>query len=346
VIPDPVTTPFGAIATVAWRSDAPSGLPGSLVMVDQTRLPHESVALVCTDVEQVRDAIVRLAVRGAPAIGVAAAYGLVVAMQGAAPAEFAARLGAAAARLKSARPTAVNLAWAVDRCVRAARNAASLLAEARAIHAEDEAACAAMGRNALPLVRAGGTYLTHCNTGRLATAGIGTAFGVFVAAHAAALDPFVYACEVRPLLQGARLTAFELRERGIRGALLPDSAAGALLRTGRIEGVFVGADRIARNGDTANKIGTYQLAELARANGVPFHVVAPTSTIDASISDGSLIPIEERAASEVLGFRGERTAPDGFPAWNPAFDVTPAHLISAIVTESALLRPPYRLARG
>jgi methylthioribose-1-phosphate isomerase len=345
VIPAPVTTPPGAIATVAWKSDAPSGLPGALVMIDQTRLPHESVALVCTDVEQVRDAIVRLAVRGAPAIGVAAAYGLVVAMQAAPAAESRARLDAAAARLKSARPTAVNLAWAVDRCVRTARDAASLLAEARAIHAEDEAACAAMGRNALPLLREGGTYLTHCNTGRLAATGIGTAFGAFVTAHAAGLDPFVYACEVRPLLQGARLTAFELRERGIRGALLPDSAAGALLRTGRIESVFVGADRIARNGDTANKIGTYQLAELARANGVPFHVVAPSSTIDASISDGSLIPIEERAASEVLGFRGEKSAPDGFPAWNPAFDVTPAHLISAIVTESALLRPPFRLAR-
>jgi methylthioribose-1-phosphate isomerase len=344
MIPDPPTTPPGAIPTVAWRSDAPSGLPGALVMIDQTRLPDESVALVCTDVEEVRDAIVRLAVRGAPAIGVAAAYGLVVATQHAPPSEFRSRLDAAAVRLKSARPTAVNLAWAVDRCVRDARDAASLLGQARAIHAEDEAACAAMARNALPLLREGGTYLTHCNTGRLATAGIGTAFGVFVAAHEAGLDPFVYACEVRPLLQGARLTAFELRERGIRGALLPDSAAGALLRTGRIEGVFVGADRIARNGDTANKIGTYQLAELARANGVPFHVVAPTSTIDPSISDGSLIPIEERAAAEVLGFRGERSAPDGFPAWNPAFDVTPAHLVTAIVTERALLRPPFRLA--
>lgn len=344
MIPDPVTTPPGAIPTVAWRSASASGLPGALVLIDQTRLPHEKVELVCTDVGEVRDAIVRLAVRGAPAIGVAAAYGLVVATQHAPPAEFRTRLDEAASRLKSARPTAVNLAWAVDRCVGAARNsAASLLGQARAIHAEDEAACAAMARNALPLLRAGGTYLTHCNTGRLATAGIGTAFGVFVGAQAAGLDPFVYACEVRPLLQGARLTAFELNERGIRGALLPDSAAGALLRTGRIEGVFVGADRIARNGDTANKVGTYQLAELARANGVPFHVVAPTSTVDPSISDGSLIPIEERAAAEVLSFRSERTAPDGFPVWNPAFDVTPAHLVTSIVTERALLRAPYSL---
>jgi methylthioribose-1-phosphate isomerase len=199
-----------------------------------------------------------------------------------------------------------------------------------------------MGRNALPLMREGGTYLTHCNTGRFCAAGIGTAFGVFVVAHEAGLDPFVYATEVRPLLQGARLTAYELRERGIRGALLPDSAAGSLLRSGRIDGVFVGADRIAANGDAANKIGTYPLAELARANGVPFHVVAPTSTVDASIADGSLIPIEERAASEVTSFRGVATAPAGFPVWNPAFDVTPAHLVSAIVTEHGVHRGPYR----
>jgi methylthioribose-1-phosphate isomerase len=343
MIPNPATTPPGAIPTVAWRSRSPSGLPGELVMIDQTRLPHEAVELVCADVEQVRDAIVRLAVRGAPAIGVAAAYGLVLAAQ-AAPRADGGALGRAAERLKSARPTAVNLAWAVDRCVAAARDAASLLVEVKRIHAEDEAACAAMGRNALPLLRAGGTYLTHCNTGRFATAGIGTAFGVFVTAQEAGLDPFVHATEVRPLLQGARLTAYELRERGIRGALIPDSAAGALLRSGRVDAVFVGADRIAANGDTANKIGTYALAELARANGVPFHVVAPTSTIDATISDGSLVPIEERAAEEVLAFRGAAAAPAGFPVWNPAFDVTPARLVSSIVTERGVDRAPYRFA--
>jgi methylthioribose-1-phosphate isomerase len=346
VIPDPATTPPGAIATVAWESTSPTGLPGALVMINQTRLPHDAVALRCTDVEQVRDAIVRLAVRGAPAIGVAAAYGLVVGVQGAATSEFKTRLASAAARLKSSRPTAVNLAWAVDRCVAAARDAASLLAEARRIHAEDESACAAMARNALPLLKSGGTYLTHCNTGRFATAGIGTAFGVFVGAHAAGLDPFVYATEVRPLLQGARLTAYELRERGIRGALLPDSAAGALLRSGRIDGVFVGADRIAKNGDAANKIGTYALAELARASGVPFHVVAPTSTIDASISDGSLIPIEERDGAEVRSFLGARSAPEGFPVWNPAFDVTPSNLVSTIVTEMGVHRAPFDFRRA
>jgi methylthioribose-1-phosphate isomerase len=292
-------------------------------------------------------------VRGAPAIGVAAAYALVLGVQGLASrrsvGSLADALGEADARLRSARPTAVNLAWALDRCRDAIEGIADpqeaarrLLAEARSIHAEDEAACAAMGRNALPLLRQGGTYLTHCNTGRLATAGIGTAFGVFVTAHAAGLDPFVYAGEVRPLLQGARLTAFELRERGIRGALLPDSAAAALFATGRIEAVFVGADRIARNGDTANKIGTYGLALHARAHGVPFHVVAPTSTIDRSLSDGSLIVIEERAAEEVLAFRSERCAPEAFPVWNPAFDVTPAHLVSSIVTELGVHRAPYR----
>ena len=343
---NPVTTPPGAIPTVAWRSDSPTGVPGALVMIDQTKLPHESVALTCTDVEAVRDAIRRLAVRGAPAIGVAAAYGLVLGVQSAPAAEFPAHLAAAAQRLRSSRPTAVNLAWAIDRCVAAAHDPTSLLAEARTIHADDEAACAAMGRNALPLLREGGVYLTHCNTGRFAASGIGTAFGVFVVAQEAGLDPFVYATEVRPLLQGARLTAYELRERGIRGSLLPDSAAGALLSTKRIDGVFVGADRIARNGDTANKIGTYSLAELARANGVPFHVVAPTSTIDASICDGSLIPIEERCETEVTSLRGVQTAPEGFPAWNPAFDVTPAHLISAIVTECRVYRPVYRLAEG
>jgi methylthioribose-1-phosphate isomerase len=344
MIPDPPTTPPGAIPTVAWESASPSGLPGALVLADQTLLPHEAVALRCTDVEQVRDAIVRLSVRGAPAIGVAAAYGLVVGVQDAPAKEFPARLAAVAERLRSSRPTAVNLAWAIGRCVAAARDAASLLAEARAIHREDEAACAAMGRNCLPLMREGGTYLTHCNTGRFAATGIGTAFGAFVVARDAGLDPFVYATEVRPLLQGARLTAYELRERGIRGALLPDSAAGALLASGRIDAVFVGADRIAANGDAANKIGTYSLAELARANGVPFHVVAPASTIDASISDGSLIVVEERPAAEVLGFRGERSAPDGFPVWNPAFDVTPARLVSAIVTERGVHRAPYRFA--
>lgn len=344
----PPSTPPGAIPTVAWSDDG----GGAVLLADQTRLPHDEAVVRCDTVDAVIDAIRRLVVRGAPAIGVAAAYGLVVGARAAVPLgaddRFTTALAAAAKAISESRPTAVNLAWAVKRCmasVAALRDSgavtARLLAEARAIHAEDEAACAAMGRHGATLLRAGGTYLTHCNTGRLAATGIGTAFGVFVTAQALGLRPTVYVGEVRPLLQGARLTAFEMRERGIAGFLMPDSAAGSLLRSGRIEAVFVGADRIAANGDTANKVGTYPLAELARANGVPFYVVAPTSTIDRSIADGSSIPIEERAADEVRGFGGARTAPGGFPVHNPAFDVTPGHLISGIVTERGIARPPY-----
>ncbi len=350
----PPATPEGAVPTVAWASDDTSagpgrGWPGRVELLDQTRLPHEIRVLRLDDIEDIRDAIRRLCVRGAPAIGVTAGYGLVAGVQGFATdaATFAARLEHVDERLRTSRPTAVNLAWALDRCRAAIAGISdpgaaidALLREARAIHAEDEAACAAMGHHALELLRDGGTYLTHCNTGRLATAGIGTAFGVFVSGRHAGLDLTVYAGEVRPLLQGARLTAFEMRERAIDGYLLPDSAVGALLRTGRIESVFVGADRIAANGDAANKIGTYAIAELAGAAGVPFYVVAPTSTIDMSLTDGALIPIEQRAADEVLGFRGERTAPDAFPVWNPAFDVTPAHLIAGIVTECGIARAP------
>jgi len=341
----PPSTPPGAVPTVAWISAARDGLPGAVEFVDQTRLPREQVALRCATTAEVIGAIRRLVVRGAPAIGVAGAYGLVVAAQEASsPAEFA----ALARSLRDARPTAVNLAWAVDRTLAATGGTADaglLLAEARRIHAEDESACAAMGRHGASLIREGGTYLTHCNTGRFAASGIGTALGVLVTAHARGLRPTVYVGEVRPLLQGARLTAFELRERGIDGVLLPDSAAGSLLASGRIDGVLVGADRIAANGDTANKVGTYPLAEIARANGVPFWVVAPTTTIDLAIADGSSIPIEQRPADEVRAFAGETTCPDGFPVHNPAFDVTPARLISAIVTERGVLRPPFRLGQ-
>ena len=231
----PPTTPDGAIPTVAWRSDRNSGIPGALHMVDQTRLPHEPVELSLTRVEDVRDAILRLSVRGAPAIGVAAAYGLVVGVQGHVDADqesFRARLGEVAEMLRESRPTAVNLGWAVDRCIAAvgatsspAEATAALLAEARAIHEEDERACEQMGRHALELLEDGGSYLTHCNTGRFATAGIGTAFGVFVTGAHAGLSLEVYAPEVRPLLQGSRLTTFELIERGIPGTLLPDSAS-------------------------------------------------------------------------------------------------------------------------
>jgi methylthioribose-1-phosphate isomerase len=343
--PTPPSTPEGAVPTVAWKSGDASGIPGAVELLDQTRLPETQVALRCGDVAPLIDAIRRLVVRGAPAIGVAGAYGVVLAAQEAkSPAAFR----ELCRKLREARPTAVNLAWAVDRTSAAdpeGRDPRRLLAAARRIHAEDEAACAAMGRHGATLLREGGTYLTHCNTGRLAATGIGTALGVLVTAHAWGLRPKVYVGEVRPLLQGARLTAFELQERGMDGVLMPDTAAGALLASGRIDGVLVGADRIAANGDTANKIGTYALAELARANGVPFWVVAPTSTIDPSIADGTSIPIEERAPEEVRGWRKEATSPAGFPVWNPAFDVTPARLVSALVTERGVLRPPFELRR-
>ena len=347
----PRSTPLGAIPGVAWHAASARGWPGRVELLDQTRLPHESVVLRLDDVEDIRAAIQRLSVRGAPAIGITAAFGMVAGAQGSCSADaeaFRARVEHIDDRLRTSRPTAVNLGWALDRCRAAIRDIGdppaaldALYAEAVAIHAEDEAACAAMGRHALPLLRDGGSYLTHCNTGRLVSAGIGTAFGVFVSGQHAGLCITVYACEVRPLLQGSRLTAFELAERGIPGFLLPDGAAGALLQTGRIEGVFVGADRIAANGDSANKIGTYGIAELARANAVPFYVVAPTSTIDATLSDGALIPIEQRGSDEVLAFRGTPAGPPGFPVWNPAFDVTPARLISGIVTEHGIARAPY-----
>ncbi len=346
----PPITPDGAIPTVAWASCTGSGLPGALELLDQTALPAYVRKLVLTELEDVRAAIARLSVRGAPAIGVAAAYGMVVGTQSHAddePSRFATRLEHTAERLRTARPTAVNLGWAVDRCLAAAGDlpaanaVAALLACAREIHTEDEHACAAMGRNALPLLCGGGTYLTHCNTGRLATAGIGTAFGVFATAQTHGLHPTVYVGEVRPLLQGARLTAFELAERGIAGRLMPDGAAAALLRTQDVDAVFVGADRIAMNGDTANKIGTYGLAVAARENGVPFYVVAPTSTLDPSLAHGGDIPIEQRDAGELRAISGVPTAPPGVAVWNPAFDVTPASLISGIVTESEIARAPY-----
>jgi len=346
----PASTPEGSIPSVTWHTDAERGWPGRVELLDQTRLPFEQTVLRLDDVEEIRAAICRLSVRGAPAIGITAAFGLVAGVQGHVGEReaFAERLAFVQDRLRTSRPTAVNLAWALDRCIAATDGIAepetavdALLAAARVIRAEDEAACAAMGRHALELLEDGASYLTHCNTGRLVAAGIGTAFGVFVTGQHAGLDLTIYAGEVRPLLQGSRLTAFELAERGLRGYLLPDSASGSLLRSGRISGVFVGADRIAANGDTANKIGTYTIAELAHAAGVPFYVVAPTSTLDLSLADGSLIPIEQRPADEVLTFRGERAGPDGFPVWNPAFDVTPAHLISGVVTELGIARAPF-----
>jgi methylthioribose-1-phosphate isomerase len=315
---------------------------GALEILDQTRLPTEEVWLRLTTPEQVIEAIQALRVRGAPAIGVAGAYALVLAAGGA-PGS-AEKVRAAAPKVAAARPTAVNLRWAVDRmlrCLAAAPGAPSdaLRAEADAIREEDERACRAIGRHGAALLGASATVLTHCNAGSLATAGYGTALGVIYAAVEAGKKVAVFADETRPLLQGARLTAWELSRAGIDVTLLADSAAGSLLRSGRIDAVIVGADRIAANGDVANKIGTYPLAVLAHEHGVPFYVAAPRSTFDLACPDGSRIPIEERAAAELTRMFGVTTAPEKVSVYAPAFDVTPAALVLALVTEVGVIRP-------
>lgn len=324
---------------------------GTVRLVDQTRLPHESVIVTCGTTEELVDAIRSMRVRGAPAIGVTAAYGLALAASRAAGRpnrEAMADLEVAAAALARARPTAVNLRWALARMLTVARavddpreRAARLGAEAEAIAAEDLAANKAIGRWGAEQVRSGERILTYCHTGGLATAGFGTAFGILRAAHEAGKNIQVLACETRPILQGARLTAWELREHGIPATLITDNAAGALMARGEVDRVIVGADRIAANGDVANKIGTYTLAVLARAHGLPFIVAAPTSTIDLATPSGQAIPIEERAAEEVTHAGGQRVAPDGVAVRNPAFDVTPHDLITAIVTETGVADPPY-----
>jgi len=296
--------------------------------VDQRALPGEVVRRRAMTVDDVVDAIKTLAVRGAPAIGIFGAYGVALAAQRHAGDAFR----AAAAQIRAARPTAVNLAWAVDRVL--ARGEGGYLAEAQAIHAEQRDIDARIGRNAIDLFPRTGNVLTHCNTGPLATGGDGTALGTIVAATRAGKALHVYVDETRPLLQGARLTMFELREAGVPCTLIVDSAAAITMRTKQIAAVVVGADRIARNGDTANKIGTYGVAILAAHHGIPFYVAAPRSTFDFSLATGEEIPIEERAAGEV------RIA-DGDAVYNPAFDVTPGRLIAGIITEYGVARPPY-----
>ena len=331
---------------------------GRLELLDQTRLPREEVWLSCTRPEEVADAIRRLAVRGAPAIGVAAAWGLVLAVAAAADAaEADARFAAAHALLAATRPTAVNLRWALDagrevwsaalpRGLEAARTA--LADWARRVQEEDLAANRRMGEHGAALFAPGDRALTHCNAGALATAGYGTAVGVLTSAWRGGRLASVWVDETRPLLQGARLTAWELSRLGIPYRLVSDSSAGLLLSRGMVDRVVVGADRIARNGDTANKIGTYPLAVLAARHGVPFYVAAPLSTVDLATASGADIPIEERRGDEVTELFGIRVAPDAAEAVNFAFDVTPAELIAAIVTEAGVLRPPYEesLARA
>jgi methylthioribose-1-phosphate isomerase len=324
--------------------------PG-LQLLEQTRLPVEEVWIDCETPEQVADAIRRLAVRGAPAIGVAAAYGLVLGLRTVRdPRELRRRFEAVSALLGATRPTAVNLRWALERGRKVFDETvgegpeaatAALLAWARELHAEDVRINRRIGEHGAALFAAGSRVLTHCNTGALATAGYGTALGVIQSAWRDGKVGQVWVDETRPLLQGARLTAWELKRLGIPFRLVTDNSAGALMAQGLVDRIVVGADRIAANGDTANKIGTYTVAVLAHRHKVPFYVAAPLSTIDRATPDGAAIPIEERKSSEVTEVFGTRVAPDETEALNFAFDVTPAELITAIITEVGVLEPPY-----
>ncbi|MCH7712374.1 MAG: S-methyl-5-thioribose-1-phosphate isomerase [Chloroflexi bacterium] len=333
---------------------------GTLLLLDQTRLPMEQVTVEIGRYQDAVEAISQMRVRGAPAIGVTAAYAMVLAAgqitansgsveKGEDRDEFLSRLRQAAEEIASARPTAVNLGWAVKKQLDLAESVTStaqmgarLLQEAQRIHREDVAINRRMGGHGQELMPDGGAVLTHCNTGALATAGFGTALGVIRAGWESGKRFQVYNTETRPWLQGARLTSWEFQQLGIPSTLLVDSAAGMLLSQGKISCVITGADRIAANGDTANKIGTYTLAVLAKENGVPFYIAAPTSTIDASLSSGDEIEIEERPSHEVYHFQGIPTAPPGIEAVNPSFDVTPNRYISGIVTEMGVARPPYQ----
>lgn len=320
---------------------------GVIVIVDQTMLPERTERRALPDTAAVAEAIASLRVRGAPAIGIAGAYGVAQAAMhgGLRAAEDAARI------LRSTRPTAVNLAWAIERVLTAGRTAAPhatdrevferMLEEAFSIAAEDEQACLAMAKHAQEFFAPGITVLTHCNTGSLCTAGYGTALGAIRLAHENGLGVQVLATETRPLLQGARLTAWELARIGVEHALVTDGAAPGLIARGAVQLVVTGADRIVANGDVANKVGTYPLALAARESGVPFVVVAPTSSMDLATPDGSAIEIEERAGEEVTSLLGVKTAPSGTAARNPAFDITPASLVTAIVTERGIARAPY-----
>jgi methylthioribose-1-phosphate isomerase len=332
---------------------------GALLLLDQRRLPAEETYLRCDDAATVAQAIRDMVVRGAPAIGVAAAFGIALGMRGGERSELRTRLARLGREMGATRPTAVNLFWAIER-MRARGDAAlasgsdvaaALLDEARAIKQEDIAACRRMGDLGAELLPQPARVLTHCNAGALATAGYGTALGVVRSAAAQGKLAAVFADETRPFLQGARLTAWELQKDGIAVTLIADSAAGHLMARGEVNAVVVGADRIAGNGDVANKIGTYAVAVLAKENGIPFYVVAPVSTIDLATRTGESIPIEERAPEEVTHHAGLRVAPEGIRVRNPAFDVTPHRYVSAIVCERGVARPPYleslaRLAGG
>ncbi|MBK9118962.1 MAG: S-methyl-5-thioribose-1-phosphate isomerase [Phycisphaerales bacterium] len=339
--------PAGLPETLAWVG----GSEGHLRLLDQTRLPSEVVFLECKTAEDVWNAIRVLSVRGAPAIGVAAAFGLVLGLR---PnreqprAAFLAHLDTVSAYLRGCRPTAVNLAWALGEmrlhAFATPGNGAALWLSlwqfAQHLAAQDAATCRRIGEFGAPLIPDGGGVLTHCNAGALATVAYGTALAALYVAHEQGKRFRVYADETRPLLQGARLTAFELAAAGLDVTVLCDHAAASLMQSGQVQAVIVGADRIAANGDVANKIGTYTVALAAQRHGIPFYVAAPRSTFDLSLATGAGIPIEQRAAEEVTHFAGLSTAPAGVGVYNPAFDVTPAELITALVTERGLIQPP------
>ncbi|MEW6746855.1 MAG: S-methyl-5-thioribose-1-phosphate isomerase [Planctomycetota bacterium] len=335
--------------TIQWRG----GIPGKIVLIDQTRLPSELAYLEIEEPRELFDAIRRLAVRGAPAIGISAAYGVVLGIQGEPIADREALVRAverSCSYLATSRPTAVNLFWALERMRRRARSLApdlsplemklTLLEEAHAILEEDRLMGRRIGENAQRFLRSGDTTLTHCNAGGLATAEYGTALAAFFEAARLGKTLHVFADETRPLLQGARLTAWELRQAGIDVTLICDNMAGQVMQQGKVSSVFVGADRIAANGDAANKIGTYSVAVLARHHQIPFYVAAPTTTFDLSIPDGSHIPLEERDPTEVTHPLGLAAAPEGIGVYNPAFDVTPHTLITAIITEHGVIERP------
>ncbi len=327
--------------TLAFENDR-------LVLIDQTRLPNELVPFECVTVEQAFDAIVRLVVRGAPAIGIAAAYGVLLARDKSNHRSRDAYL-CAINRLAQSRPTAVNLFWALDRMRSVVESTEvdselpeKLCKEATSIHNEDRQMCRNIGRNGAELLVGAKRVLTHCNAGGLATSMWGTALAPIYHLHESGHSIEVFADETRPLLQGGRLTAWELSQAGVPVTVLTDSMAGSLLRSGRIDAVIVGADRIAANGDTANKIGTYPLAVLAKYHRVPFYVAAPSSTFDLKLENGNVIPIEERSRDEVARPYGVQLVPDAAKVMNPAFDVTPAELITAIITEHGVVNSPNR----
>jgi methylthioribose-1-phosphate isomerase len=320
-------------------------------ILDQTKLPREEVYLELDDDQSIASAIAELKIRGAPAIGVAGAYGIALGalkIESEARGEFLGKLHAVAESIAATRPTARNLFQAVDRMRQVAEASedveqikAALVAEAVRIHAEETRATRKLSQSGARLIKDGATILTHCNTGPLATTGYGTALGVMIQAKEQGKRIKVLATETRPLLQGARLTTWELQKAGIPVTLITDSAAGYFMRRGEVDGVMVGADRIAANGDTANKIGTYALAVLAKENNIPFYVAAPTTTIDPSLASGDEIPIEERSGEEITHIQGVPIAPEGTVAANPAFDVTPHDYITAIITEKGIIRGNY-----